>query len=69
MGKYTIRFIGRKIGAIGVTYPIAFKCEAHDLAEAIRLLYEQYEHVRFTSGEANGVAISKEKLYGARPTD
>jgi len=43
--RYQAQFTGRKLGAIGVFYPIATKVEG-DTPEAARLaLYAHYEHI------------------------
>lgn len=48
MNKYTIEFIGRLAGALGVTYKIIEDVEA-DSVEAARVkLYDKYEHIYVT---------------------
>ena len=42
---FRIAFIGRKIGAIGITYPIVAARTARTPEEAILDLYDQYEHI------------------------
>ena len=42
---YNISFIGRKVGAIGVTYKINDKIEAKSEAEFIEKLYKKYDNI------------------------
>ena len=42
---YNISFIGRKVGAIGITYKINDKIEAKNEAEFIKKLYKKYDTV------------------------
>lgn len=42
--KYTISFVGRETGAIGVTYPITTTVEADNEEAAKKKVYEKYEH-------------------------
>ena len=42
---YNIEFIGRKAGAIGVTYKIQDTIKASSEADFIEKLYKKYEHV------------------------
>ena len=42
---YTIEFIGRKAGAIGIIYKINDKIEAKNEAEFIEKLYKKYDTV------------------------
>lgn len=46
---FTIHFKGRKIGALGVTYPIMVKLEAETPEQAISNLYDKYEHITVIS--------------------
>jgi len=43
---YQIRFIGRKLGAIGIVYEISEHVEAESQDQAIMKLYDKYEHIR-----------------------
>lgn len=47
--SWTIHFIGRKKGAIGITYPITETVEAEDEEKARLKLYEKYDHIRVVS--------------------
>jgi hypothetical protein len=40
-----VKFIGRKIGAIGIRYTIQEKIKSMTLDEATKLMYEKYEHI------------------------
>lgn len=42
---YNIEFIGRKSGAIGITYKIKDTIKANSEAEFIEKLYKKYENV------------------------
>ena len=42
---YNIRFTGRKVGAIGIFYEIDAMRFAQSPEDAIRLLYDEYEHI------------------------
>ena len=45
MKTYTAKFTGRKVGAIGIFYPITTTVQAEN-EEAARLkLYDKYEHI------------------------
>lgn len=55
--RYTFKFIGRIIGAIGITYPITLTLTAADEAEARGRLYFTHEHIRnVTLTERKGLA-------------
>ena len=43
--SYRFRFIGRKVGAIGITYPITHEVEAFNESEAFLKLYDTYDHI------------------------
>jgi hypothetical protein len=43
---FTVHFVGRKLGAIGVLYPITEAVKAKTPEEAIKKLYDRYEHIR-----------------------
>lgn len=43
--KYKAKFVGRKTGAIGVTYPIETETEGTDRAKAHLALYDRFEHI------------------------
>ena len=42
---YKIEFVGRKSGAVGITYKINDKIEANSEAEFIEKLYKKYDTV------------------------
>jgi len=42
---YNCHFIGRKVGAIGITYPIETNIEADNPKEALSRCYDNYEHI------------------------
>jgi hypothetical protein len=42
---YTFTFIGRKVGAIGITYRITVTTEADSVESAKAWLWEHYEHI------------------------
>lgn len=44
--EFVIAFKGRKVGAIGITYPIIAVVQAQTLAEAEVRLYEKWDHCR-----------------------
>lgn len=46
MNTYTIRFIGRKIHAIGAFYPYTTTRTAENVDAAIIALYDEYEHIQ-----------------------
>lgn len=46
MNTYTIRFIGRKIHAIGEFYPCTATRTAENVDAAILALYDEYDHVQ-----------------------
>lgn len=53
--KWTARFHGRRVGALGITYDICITVDA-DTAEAVRLAcYEGYEHI---SGGLPGIRVT-----------
>jgi hypothetical protein len=43
--QYTMRFTGRKSGALGITYPLTAMRDAPTESEAIDALYDEYEHI------------------------
>jgi len=43
--KYSAKFMGRKVGAIGITYPIDIVVEGDDMASARLSLNDKYEHI------------------------
>lgn len=43
--RYRIKFSGRKIGAIGIFYPVALDIEADDPTDALLKAYETHEHI------------------------
>ena len=43
--KYLLSFTGRKVGAIGVFYPIKLVIDAPDAESAISKAYETHEHM------------------------
>jgi hypothetical protein len=43
--KYSIRFTGRKSGALGITYSIRATREAEDPPGAVLALYDEYDHI------------------------
>lgn len=47
MFTYVATFTGRKVGAIGITYPVTVEIEADDPNQAIEKLYSvlNWEHV------------------------
>lgn len=45
MNTYRIRFDGRKVGAIGIFYPIAATRQGENEEAAILALYDEYEHI------------------------
>ena len=45
MSKYLAEFIGRKVGAIGITYLIKTVVEADSIEAARIALCERYEHI------------------------
>jgi hypothetical protein len=44
MKKYTFKFTGREVSAIGKTYKITATVEATNLHDATMKLYEKYDH-------------------------
>lgn len=45
MKTYRISFYGRKLGAIGVCYGMVKVVQAASPEDALKVLYEDYEHV------------------------
>lgn len=45
MTLYKIQFVGRRIGAIGITYVHTVTVEAETQEQAISKLYETYDHI------------------------
>jgi hypothetical protein len=45
MKRFTVKFIGRLKGAIGVTFPINAQVTAQEESEVRDKLYESYEHI------------------------
>jgi len=45
MNLYTIRFTGRRVGAIGIFYTITAQRRAKDKDAAVLALYDEYEHI------------------------
>jgi len=45
MKTYEIRFTGRKVGAIGIFYPITAQVFADDAQAALMALYGRFEHI------------------------
>lgn len=54
MTKYRVSFIGRTLGAIGITYPIVAEVEAASEDEARLKLYDHYDSVLFPKFEVIG---------------
>lgn len=47
MIEFTVRFIGRKVGAIGITYPVTLKVSVETPAAAAYAPYDRgFEHIR-----------------------
>lgn len=46
MPTYTVKFIGRTLGAIGITYPITATVDAPDEEAALISLYDKYDSVK-----------------------
>ncbi len=46
MKKYKFSFHGRQTGAIGISYQISQEYEAESIAEAVTMLYKDYELFR-----------------------
>lgn len=44
--KYKARFVGRKLGAIGIFYPIETVVEAETMQAAKLKLCDSYEHIQ-----------------------
>ena len=42
---YNIEFVGRKAGALGITYKINDKIEAKNEADFIEKLYKKYDNI------------------------
>lgn len=52
---YQVRFFGRRVGDLGITYPITMRFQAFNDDEAIESIYSHYEHIhdleRWIDGE------------------
>jgi hypothetical protein len=55
MKRYTFRFSGRKLGAIGVRHQCTETVYADSYAEAMLLLYDTHEHISNARGQREDI--------------
>lgn len=60
--KYKFNFMGRKAGAIGISYKISTSYNAESLRDAVKKLYTDYQHVRFLKAQEGGKEIPIEDI-------
>lgn len=67
MRNYIIKFIGRKVGAIGVTHACKLEVWAANERHAVLRVYETHEHLSQVS--VNGKPFELSNLYANEKED